>query len=138
MSKINPIFGFTVTQGKLVIDSPQKFRVRLAAFEGKRGELTVRQPKKQRSLSENAYYHAVIVAMLSEFTGYEKEEMHEILKWKFLRYVDDRGIERARSTTELSTVEAEEYYERIRRWASIDLHLYIPLPGEIPVDIYDF
>ena len=135
---IQPVFGFTVIQGKLVLDNPQKFRVRLAPFEGKRGELTVRQPKKQRSLNENSYYHAVIVKMLSEFTGYETKEMHEILKWKFLRYEDDRGIERARSTTDLSTVEAEDYYERIRRWASMDLHLFIPLPNECDITDYNF
>ena len=135
---IQPVFGFTVIQGKLVLDNPQKFRVRLSSFEGKRGELAVRNPKKQRSLSENNYYWSVIVAMLSELTGYEKDEMHMILRWKFLRKVDDNGIEYAESTTKLSTVEAEDYYERIRRWSSIDLHLFIPQPNEADIAAYDF
>ena len=133
----NPVFKFTVKEGKMVPENPIKFRVRLAAFEGKKGECVLREPRKQRSLLENNYYFSVIVSMLSEFTGYEKEEMHEILKWKFLRYVDDRGIERARSTTDLSTVEAEDYYERIRRWAAADLNFFIPNPNEPDLAIYD-
>lgn len=44
--------------------------------------------------------------------------------------IDQLEIEYARSTTELSTIEFEKYLEDIRRWASMKLSCYIPLPNE--------
>lgn len=56
--------------------------------------------------------------------------MHEALKFKFLR-VEKEGIESARSTTDLTTTEFEEYMNQIRIWALTELDVKIPLPNEV-------
>ncbi len=84
---------------------------------------------KSRSLKENSYYWGVIVGTLSDHTGFTPEEMHEALKWKFLRIVKGQ-IESCRSTTELSVGEFEDYLSKIRIWSSEELNCWLPLPNE--------
>jgi hypothetical protein len=95
--------------------------------------VTIRKIEKKqiRSIVQNNYYHGVVLKLLSEFTGYEREEMHEALKIKFLTYENVKGLPVTMSTTQLKTHEFEEYLERIRRWASMDLGVYIPMPKEV-------
>ena len=93
--------------------------------------------KKQRSNPENRYYWGVVVQLLSEHTGFSKDEIHEILKRKFLKdvkMVDTKKgykeIELTRSTTELTTVEMEQFLSNIRIWASQEIDVFIPEPNE--------
>lgn len=97
--------------------------------------VTIRKIKKNmpRSIVQNNYYHGVVIKLLSEFTGYEPEEMHKALKIKFLTYENVKGLPVTLSTTQLKTHEFEEFLERVRRWASMDLGVYIPLPNEVEV-----
>jgi hypothetical protein len=41
-----------------------------------------------------------------------------------------------RSTSDLSTIEFEEYCSKIRMWASKELGVYIPSPNEPDLDLY--
>jgi hypothetical protein len=94
--------------------------------------------QKPRSLAENAYYWSVVLSMIAEHTGYEKEEVHEILKNIFLRKEYNIGVDvvfAPVSTASLTTIEMEEYLDRIRRFAASELDLYIPEPNEIETDI---
>jgi hypothetical protein len=75
-----------------------------------------------RSNPQNKYYFGVIVDMISEETGNEPEETHELLKLKFLKSMGKKN------TTQLTTVEFNTYIEKIQRWASIELSLIIPDP----------
>ena len=93
---------------------------------------------KMRSLPELRYYFGVIVKILSDELGYTPNEMHEILKMMFLSELrilkTKQGIKEIRiagSTGEKTTIEIEDYYSRIREWASIYLGIYIPLPNEM-------
>lgn len=90
-----------------------------------------------RSIQQNKYYFGVVLEVLSEDTGYHVEELHEILKALFLSRAMDirtkKGNEKVttvRSTADLTTVEFEEYIERIRQWASSELAIWIPEPHE--------
>ena len=85
-----------------------------------------------RSLNENSYYWKIVVRTLSDHTGFEPEEMHELLKWKFLRVVRGK-LEACRSTTSLSTVDFEDYLSKIRMWASQELNCWIPEPNETKI-----
>jgi len=92
---------------------------------------------KNRSNPENRYYWGVIVELLSQELGYEREEMHEILKAIFLKektfLKTKAGVEEvafARSTSELNTAEFEDYLRRIRVFASTELGIFVPLPNE--------
>ena len=93
-------------------------------------EVVIRKYKSKRSNEQNSYYWGVVLDILSKHTGYESDEMHEILKFKFLRKRINNEVEYVQSTTKLNTAEMEEYLEKIRRWAAIELFCTIPLPNE--------
>ena len=91
---------------------------------------------KKRSTKQNNYYWGVVLKYLSETTGYSVHEMHEVCKLKFNPY--EKANKKTGeitvfggSTTELNTIQEEEYLENIRRWAIVDLDCLIPLPNEV-------
>ena len=95
--------------------------------------MIVQIPRKPISDSERKYYWSVIVGMISEFTGHTPEEVHEILKAMFLTVhttIMGVGVDYVKSTTILSTVEAESYYSKCREWSALTLALSIPEPRE--------
>lgn len=126
---MNPIFTGKVDRGKVVLDNPNRYSVHLSKYEGKRVELVLRLQKSQRSLNQNRYYFGVCLEILSQHLGYTSDEMHEICKFKFLKTMK-AGLEYVRSTTKLNTSEMEEYLEKIRKWADIELNCFVPLPNE--------
>ena len=75
-----------------------------------------------RSNPQNKYYFGVVVDMISEETGNEPEETHELLKLKFLKPMGKAN------TTQLDTKEFNLYIEKIQRWAAQDLGCIIPDP----------
>ena len=77
-----------------------------------------------RSNGQNKYYFGVVVDMISEETGNEPEETHELLKMRFLKPMGKRN------TTELTTQEFKIYIERIQIWAAQTLNIVIPDPNE--------
>lgn len=93
--------------------------------------ITVNNERRPRSLNQNSYYWSVIVGKLAREFGYTNEECHDALKWHFLRIETPGKPTKVRSTTELSTAEAEEYYENIRRWALVEYSINLPLPNEV-------
>lgn len=131
------IFAAEVTtDGRLQIKEPATWRALLArlAKRKRRGVTVVLSPeRRQRTNQQNRWYWGVVVPALSEWSGYERDEMHELLGRMFL------AIERAlpngaviasrRSTADLSTEEFSEYCERVRRFAA-ENGLYIPGPNE--------
>ena len=95
-----------------------------------------------RSAAQNAWYWAGIVGTISEHTGYTPDEVHDILKAKFLpkrmAVADKNGVivdelVIGGTTTRLNKLEFGEYIERIRQWAaeSLDLVIHDPLPLEM-------
>ena len=125
-----PIFRAKITSGVIIFEHPSRAYEYIESLEGKYVEVTVRKERSQRSLNQNNYYFGVVVKMLSDFTGYEQDEMHEILKQQFLKKVNAGGFEYVRSTTKLSTTEFEEYLDVVKRWAAL-LGCVIPDPNEI-------
>lgn len=99
-----------------------------------------RSIKQDRSNNQNRYYWGVVINMLSEHTGFTPSEMHEVLKYRFLSYpriLISKTPEKvliAKSTTNLTTKEFEEFMTRVRQWASIDLGLWIPEPNQAPME----
>lgn len=107
-------------------------------------EVTVLIEKRHatRSAAANSYYWAGVVGAISEHTGYTPDEVHEILKAKFLpkrvALADGNGVVVDElviggTTTRLNKLEFGEYIERIRQWAaeSLDLVIHDPLPLEM-------
>lgn len=94
--------------------------------------VTVEPYRATRSDRQNRYYWAVVVELLASELGYTKDEMHEALKWKFLRI--ERDLPTVKSTSKLNTKEMEEYHAQIRMWASAELGIFIPDPNSIDYD----
>jgi hypothetical protein len=98
-------------------------------------QVELKVDRGQRSGNQNKYYWGVVIAILGDFLGYEHEEIHELLKAKFLKYVktlpNGESVELTKSTKNLNTKEFEDYLERIRIFAALELDVTIPLPGEI-------
>lgn len=102
-------------------------------------QLTIERRHATRSLNQNAYYWSAVVETLSEHTGFTPDEMHEVLKAKFLpkklAVTDGNGEIKGEfviggTTTRLNKVQFGDYLRDIQVWASTDLGVYIPAPNE--------
>lgn len=98
--------------------------------------------KSARSLLQNAYYWSVIVKMIAEEIGYDTEVMHEILKKLFLpnkKYdmPDGNDVVLSKSTSQLDTIEFEDYVLKIRIWAKDFLMMSIPTPNQTNYNYYE-
>ncbi len=100
-------------------------------------QVEVKRQRNTRSMNQNKYYWKCIVQPLAKEIGYLNDEMHDALKVKFnadfeMITVKDKttGIQKVRSTTQMDTREFEEYLERIRVWAQIELGIRLKAPNE--------
>jgi len=98
----------------------------------KRKVCKITNPEKLRTLVENRYYWFMLTILETE-TGILKDDWHDYFGEKYRRDTKDFNgelMEYTRSTTVLTTLETEDYYSKIRVFASVDLGIYIPLPNE--------
>lgn len=118
--------------GRLQLQDRELFTRAVRQLAGARVEVTIRRAKTKRSLRQNAYYWGVVVVMLAEHLGYQTDEMHEALKFKFLRIAQDEidGLPRVRSSASLSTAEFNAYVENVVTWAGAEFGLNIPDPNQ--------
>ena len=97
----------------------------------------VKKQRNTRSNMQNSYYWKCIVQGLAEELGYFPDEMHDVLRAKFLSEyemisINDNQIalNKIGSTTALNTKAFEVYTEQIRVWAITDLGIRLMLPNE--------
>ena len=93
----------------------------------------IRKAKKPRSLNQNAYYFGVVCKQFAIESGYTPNEAHQELAREFLSY-EKNGKMFVRSTTELSTIEFENYLTECRNLAEKHYNCVIPLPNEVTED----
>lgn len=133
-----------IRRGKVLFHNRAAFDSAVAGIrEGTEIEVAVTRLRATRSVKQNRWYWGVAIHLLSDHTGYGPDEMHDILKAKFLpkhlavmngngRIVDSFVI--GGSTRELNTVEFKEYTERIQEWAANDLGVVIPDPEHVEME----
>jgi len=121
----------TVSGGKFLPDNPETFKRVFYKYEGKRIIVKISRFKKSRSNNQNKYMWGAVYDIISDHTGYTTEEVHDAMKLLFLRVHRDGLPDTVKSTSNLNTAEMEDYLENIRRWASVEMGLYIPLPREV-------
>lgn len=100
--------------------------------------IDIRKRHPKRTNNQNRYYWGHIIKTLADALGYLPDEMHEILKHKFLTIekkiiYDGEELETViitKSTANLKTVEFEEYLEKIRVWSNLELGIMLLLPNE--------
>ncbi|MFA5340264.1 MAG: hypothetical protein WC332_00665 [Clostridia bacterium] len=124
-----PIFTGNVIAGALRNYVTFKCQKYLDTLEGQAVEIIIRKPKTKRSDLQNNYYWGVVIELLSKELGYDQDELHEILKYKFLKKSSAfGGMEYVKSTSKLNTAEFEEYLDKIKRWSAEFLKVVIPDP----------
>jgi len=142
LKKITPLFNGNIVKGKLKLSGAvhEQLQVWLGSFKtGTEVDLTVKKHTKQRTLPQNAYYFGVVVNILSNFFGYEPEEMHDELKRKFNPMPSKLtpkliiGGSTTRMEVEEFYVGEDSYVGRIRRWAAVEYGVHIPDPTTIDV-----
>ena len=130
------IFVGTIEGGKLDIDFSANFDRWLSTLEGQRVTVEVKKFRKNRTLPQMRYYFGVVIERLLEPMGYrkdEKEKVHQIMKYKFLRTIDDNGNEYVPTLSEITkvdTVQMGEYLDQIKIFAAQELNTYIPDANE--------
>ena len=97
-------------------------------------EVIIRKKKKNRSLEQNRWLWACMT-LLSEHTGYTKDEMLSIVKFKFLKATkadEDSGevFEYLKGTSELSTTEFSVFMDDLIKWSAESLQVVLPIPNE--------
>lgn len=130
-------FG-TITDGRLYIRNRREFDQQIRQLrEGCEVEIEVTRRRATRSQSQNRYYWGVVVHLISEYTGFAPDDMHELLKAKFipkrLAVCDGNGevcheFVLGGSTRKMNKIEFGEYMETIRQWAAESLNVVIPDP----------
>lgn len=122
----------TIIHGQLVFSDKVKLDNHLQEYENE--SVTVSITKNiPRSMNMNKYYWSVVVKIPAEELGYDKEEMHEVFKDKFLykkEFINDEWIKIKLSTTKITNSQMIEYIDRIKRFCTQEFGIYIPDPNE--------
>jgi len=138
---LTPIFTGEVINGKLQFLPAErnKLDLYLGALQGK-AMVKIERFKKIRSTgkasqtgNQNGYYWRALLPVLAQHFGYQLDEMHQALKYKFFRIGVTDSLPKVGSTKKLSTTEWEALMERIRIWALTEFNINIPTVG----DYYD-
>src|SRR3990167_5182651 len=118
-----------IEAGKLTLPDEDGFKRALSCLAG-RVLITIEYVRDKRSTQQNKYYFGVLVKMLGDELGYSTDEMHQALKWQFLKVHHDDKLPTVRSTTDLSIEEFSDYCERIKHFAATELNVVLPDPDQ--------
>ena len=118
-----------IENGKLILENEEKFNKSLQYFEGKIIVLKIREVEIQRTIEQNSLYWVWIDILASEL-GYQKNEMNQLIKYKFLKkdVVNEKGQKAVRlmSTTTLSKKEFSQLMENIYFWSNDTFNIVLP------------
>jgi len=96
----------------------------------------IKQYRRNRSLEQNAFLHAVPLKIICEHTGHSVEDMKEFLLGEWSGWMDYEFQGRPfskplkTSTAKLDVREFHQFLEFIEMYAAHRLGLSIPRPGE--------
>lgn len=136
MSQVPIFHGHVTGDIRLVLNVDERGRRHqwLTTLAGKSVEVIVRRVRTQRSLDQNAYWHAVPFAILAEEWGEDIEStkllvLGECFGWK--QTTSGHQIPIKASTSALTTEEGSHLTEWIPPWAMKNFGVDIPLPKEV-------
>jgi hypothetical protein len=124
----------SVKDGRLQKHITNAIRNDLSTFEGKRIVITISKAKSQRTVLQNSLYW-VYVTMIANELGYDKNEMHEVIKFKFMKCekVNEKTgevMQYLKSTTDLSKMDFVDLINDLQRWSAESLGIVLPEPGQ--------
>jgi len=121
-------FGKIINR-KLTLNNERSFKDKLIEFEGKEVEIRIKVRTNNRSKEQNSLYWKWI-NILSNETGFQVEEMHELVKYKFLQrnVVNNDGVEEVilKSTTTLTVSEFNKFMNEVLYWSNDTLNINLP------------
>jgi len=123
--------NFSKLNGKVNLDK-EGIREALQSLPDGNYTLSISKRKLPRSIDQNSYLWGVVYKSIGDELGYEVDEIHEMMKFKFLgmRKTEVNGTQlfSLNTTTQLSTAEFSDYTERVKRWAAQFLNINIEDP----------
>lgn len=129
--------GRITENGKLSIVNEASLMEWINGNKNKEIILSIELRSKKRSTPQNSYYWGVVIPLVQHAINdlgneFSKEETHEFLKAKFnykeVEITEGHYIDVPQSTTKLDTTGFNEYIEKVQRFGSEMLNIYIPDP----------
>jgi len=136
-SKSNPVYEFPVefTDGAMELDR-ERFKHETKGLQGSY-ILALRKPTKKRSLRQNRVQWWYFTEIAKE-TGHTPNDIKGMMQVKFLMrtIIDSKGkVEPyVLGTSDLTTLEHNDFCEDIRNWAGQFLNMKLDLPNEFLFD----
>lgn len=105
---------------------------------GRNIKLSIELKRKKRTTPQNAYYWGAIIPLITQAMNdlgneFDEDTAHDFLKKEFnYKEIESNGhnIRIPVSTTKLTTVEFNEYIEKIQQFAATVLGIVIPDPNQ--------
>lgn len=123
--------GFITPEGKLELVSRHQFARLLASMRQGPVSVDVAIARSRHSQKARGYYRGVVLKLVSEHTGYDPNELHELFKRMFtepiLREVCGKQVE-FWTTAEDDSQEFFDFVEACRRFSLTDLGVETPDP----------
>ena len=121
-------FGI-ITKGKLILNNKRYFTEELKGFEGKEVVIKIEERSPNRSKEQNSLFWKWI-GIISNETGYTKEETKELISYKFLARdeIDHNNNTKVfiKGTSTLTRKEFSTFMNEIMFWANDTLGINLP------------
>lgn len=138
MARIIPKFQVQVKKGIVTILNLEKYREYVKSLKDGYYEIVLRRPKKIRSLQQNAYFHGVVVKLMSDETGTDFFEMKDLLKSIFLKKTVvfmGKTYEVVQHSADLDTIDFNNFVKKIQQFGA-EFNINIPDPNEVDLQNY--
>lgn len=132
-------FITSVNKGKLGAITSKQIKTTIEKYEGYRIILTIDKCSSKRSNQQNSYIHFLFSVLTDALNDLGNElnmlEVKDMMKAKYLLVdvVNEKTGEvlgqRIKGTSECTTVELNDFFENVIRWAS-ELGIVLPYPNE--------
>tara|TARA_R100001377_G_C3193441_1_gene111549 strand:- start:659 stop:1042 length:384 start_codon:yes stop_codon:yes gene_type:complete len=121
-------FGI-IKKGNLKLNNKEQFQEQLLQFEGKEVVIKITERNNNRTKDQNSLFWKW-VEIISNETGYTKEETKELISYKFLQRerVDAEGYTETylRGTSTLTKKEFNEFMNEVSFWSNSTLNITLP------------
>tara|TARA_R110000744_G_scaffold103128_1_gene197851 strand:+ start:354 stop:737 length:384 start_codon:yes stop_codon:yes gene_type:complete len=121
-------FG-TIKNGKLILNNRNQYNQQLIELEGKEVVIKIVERGNRRTNDQNSLFWKW-VEIISNETGYTKEETKELISYKFLKRerVDEEGYTETylRGTSTLNKKEFNNFMNELSFWSNSTLNITLP------------
>ena len=121
-------FGI-IKKGKLILNNKHQFNQQLIELEGKEVVIKIVERGNRRTNDQNSLFWKWI-EIISNETGYTKEETKELISYKFLQRerIDAEGYTEMylKGTSTLSKKEFNEFMNQLSFWSNSTLNITLP------------